>query len=109
MKTTCSKCENELTPNRIQAKQRYCNPCHAEHMRLTRPKHIELKPEARFKANVRGKSHYYVKTGLIQKKDCQECGSHESQIHHEDYNKPTEVTWLCRPCHLNFHRVKLTA
>lgn len=26
-------------------------------------------------------------------------------MHHADYDKPLEVTWLCRPCHLAVHGV----
>lgn len=25
-------------------------------------------------------------------------------MHHEDYSKPTEVTWLCRPHHWELHK-----
>ena len=35
---------------------------------------------------------------------CEDCGDAQYiQGHHEDYDKPLEVLWLCRPCHLRRH------
>lgn len=105
-KSTCCKCEKELEPTR-KGKQAYCKACHAAHMRLTRPKHRDLKPLAHKKANVRAITHYYVKKGKIQKENCKICNSPNSQTHHPNYDKPLEVIWLCRDCHLNLHSVDL--
>lgn len=105
IKTACSYCNGPLEEHRI-GKQRYCLACHAMFMRLTRPKHSELKPEAKMKANARAKSRYLVKKGVIEKKACEKCGSPDTERHHDDYNKPNEVRWLCRPCHLGWHRVE---
>lgn len=27
-------------------------------------------------------------------------------MHHENYNDPLDVIWLCRPCHLTLHRLE---
>jgi len=35
---------------------------------------------------------------------CQGCGVNDSEAHHEDYGKPTEVDWLCKSCHGIRHR-----
>lgn len=104
VKTDCSNCGNPLEAHRI-GKQRYCLPCHASFMRVTRPKHSELPDEARKKANVRGLAKYYQKKGEIEVKPCEVCGAAHAEKHHDDYSKPKDVRWLCRPHHLQWHRV----
>lgn len=48
-------------------------------------------------------THYAIKRGLIEKRDCEICGR-KAQAHHEDYNKPLEVKWLCSIHHKEAHR-----
>ena len=47
-----------------------------------------------------------LKTGRVQRPTaCERCGTETGQLegHHDDYNKPLDVTWLCRPCHNIVH------
>lgn len=34
---------------------------------------------------------------------CEVCGAVKVEAHHDDYNKPLEVRWLCRTHHLAHH------
>ena len=102
-KTTCSKCNKEVEESRKG--QRYCKSCHAENMRLKRPKYSELKPEAKFKSNTRSYLHAYVKRGQVSKQLCKVCGK-DAEAHHEDYLKPLDVIWFCREHHLEYHKNK---
>lgn len=47
-----------------------------------------------------------LKTGNIKKpKRCTNCGAKKSlDAHHEDYDKPLQVIWLCKSCHKILHR-----
>ena len=43
------------------------------------------------------------KRGLLIPKPCEKCGEHKVEAHHDDYNKPLEVRWLCKRCHWALH------
>lgn len=64
----------------------------------------QLTPEQRRKDNARSYANVYLRRGKLQRAACVDCGSPESQMHHEDYDRPLDVIWLCRPCHLARHR-----
>lgn len=72
-------------------------------MRDKRPKHSELTPEQRMKANARAYLHEYVKRGKITKLPCVKCNNPVVEAHHPDYSKPLDVVWLCRDCHMTEH------
>lgn len=41
---------------------------------------------------------------LVKGSICENCGSTERICaHHEDYNKPFEICWLCARCHIRMH------
>jgi hypothetical protein len=55
-----------------------------------------------------------VKRGRVQRPDvCEACGVRPEpfkdgraaiQAHHDDYNRPLDVRWLCQPCHHAWHQ-----
>lgn len=47
--------------------------------------------------------NYFIRCGKIIRKPCVVCGSEKSQGHHEDYNKPFDVIWLCSYHHKETH------
>jgi hypothetical protein len=103
VKTTCSKCNGPIEEELI-GRQRYCRTCKNEHTRLTRKKHSELTELQKLKSNARSYLHVYVKRGKISKESCVICNNPESEAHHHDYNKPLDVIWFCRECHMEHHK-----
>src|SRR6266516_5806487 len=93
----CGKIHHRIGPRKAQS---YCLACHAENMRRTRPRHRNLAPEAKMKANVRSYANVYKRRGKLTPEPCKECGK-KAQMHHPDYSRPIAVEWLCRECHLN--------
>jgi hypothetical protein len=47
-----------------------------------------------------------VLQGKIRRQPCQKCGAEKTDGHHEDYNNPLDVMWLCHKCHINYHHQK---
>jgi len=56
---------------------------------------------------------YAIRKGILQRRsDCELCGGvgvfidgrSKIQAHHDDYNKPLTVRWLCQKCHHKWHR-----
>ena len=45
-----------------------------------------------------------IKKGLLVRAPCCRCGAERSLAHHEDYDKPLDVIWLCQPCHSQRHK-----
>lgn len=45
-----------------------------------------------------------IKNGSLVKESCEICGTTENlEAHHEDYNKPLEIKWLCSIHHHMLH------
>jgi hypothetical protein len=63
----------------------------------------------RIKCNARSAARAAKKSKrLISPSECYDCGEKtELQMHHGDYSKPLEVTWLCPKCHYKVHISKL--
>jgi hypothetical protein len=65
-------------------------------------KYIKNNPE---KTSAMYKVKYAVKTGKITKQPCGRCQTTiDVQAHHESYDRPLNVTWLCRKHHKERHR-----
>jgi len=45
-----------------------------------------------------------IRNGSLFRLPCVRCGEAKSLAHHEDYDKPLEVMWLCQPCHKQRHK-----
>tara|TARA_R110000868_G_scaffold310489_1_gene571662 strand:+ start:453 stop:914 length:462 start_codon:yes stop_codon:yes gene_type:complete len=45
-----------------------------------------------------------IRNGGLVRQPCCRCGEVKSLAHHEDYDKPLEIVWLCQPCHKQRHK-----
>lgn len=45
-----------------------------------------------------------IRNGSLVRQPCCRCDAAKSVAHHEDYDKPLEVMWLCQPCHKQRHK-----
>lgn len=44
-----------------------------------------------------------LRRGELRKGLCEICGEEKVEAHHDDYNKPLEVRWLCKKHHVEWH------
>lgn len=44
-----------------------------------------------------------IEMGRLTRQPCEVCGAPKADAHHDDYGKPLEVRWLCRPHHVEHH------
>ena len=56
---------------------------------------------------IRIKTRALVKAGKINKKPCIVCGNKNVIAHHEDYNNPFKVIWICDKHHKEYHNGKI--
>jgi hypothetical protein len=45
-----------------------------------------------------------IRAGEVVRQPCCRCADAKSVAHHEDYEKPLQVMWLCQPCHKQRHK-----
>ncbi len=72
-------------------------------MRSWRKTH-PLTAEQRKKDNARSYTHVYLTRGLIEKRPCEVCDDPIVQAHHDDYDFPLLVRWLCPTHHRHLHQ-----
>lgn len=98
-------------PERQNARSRAWSLAHPEvkrnHYKNNKQKYIdrakEYDKQHPLEKKVRGKLYRAVKTGKIKKQPCEVCGNPKADAHHDDYNSPLEVRWLCRSHHAEWH------
>ncbi|WBU62103.1 hypothetical protein [Paracoccus albus] len=44
-----------------------------------------------------------LKRGEITRQPCEVCGHPKTDAHHDDYDAPLQVRWLCRQHHTRLH------
>lgn len=45
-----------------------------------------------------------LRLGLIERQPCTVCGDPKAEAHHDCYDRPLDVTWLCRAHHKARHK-----
>lgn len=69
---------------------------------------IEVSRRWRTEDSRRTKSHNAVaraiKSGVLQRMPCEVCSKADTHAHHDDYDQPLQVRWLCPACHSQHHK-----
>lgn len=116
-KIRCCRC-NEIKEN---LRQGYCFKCknikerERYKKKYSSPQEIEIRKK---KINEKYKKDLYfkkkriahrivleaLKKGVLKKEKCKICGDVKVDAHHEDYDNPLDVIWLCRLHHMEKHK-----
>ena len=62
------------------------------------------KEERAKRAKARSTFNHYMRNKRLDRKPCEVCGNPKAEAHHDDYDKPLEVRWLCFECHREWHK-----
>ena len=60
-------------------------------------------PSIKVRQNTRRKTSDLIKKGKLKRKPCVVCGDKNVLPHHEDYNNPFQVIWICEKHHKEYH------
>lgn len=112
---TCTKCRNRAKTARWRKKSGYKDPNVTERVRAWREVNRErdnatalaryhaLDEEGKKRWRARGMVNDHIRRGTLERQPCEVCGANGSHAHHDDYDLPLEVRWLCSTHHAEFH------
>lgn len=49
--------------------------------------------------------NHYIRDKHIKRQPCEVCNNPQTEAHHDDYDKPLNVRWLCFQCHRKWHKI----
>jgi hypothetical protein len=55
------------------------------------------------KVQARSRIAMAIANGTLVRQPCEVCGKSPGEAHHDDYEKPMDVRWLCRKHHMSLH------
>lgn len=109
----CAECKLQF--QKRMKRQKYCTKkCCAKAKEKMRPKRTrpgrkrpyspkeEARRQIRDKDKIRARE--LAKKAFKHPRPCETCGGVATDRHHDNYNKPLEITWLCEPCHMDWHK-----
>jgi DNA-directed RNA polymerase subunit M/transcription elongation factor TFIIS len=101
MLITCKRCGSTFTAGRRTRGMYSCDACfRAREARASRERRA-LWSDARKRAG--DLVQRARQRGDLKKRPCEICGEKRTVAHHDDYARPLDVRWLCRPHHRRWH------
>ena len=117
MTKTCRGCDRELAlsefhdhPQMRDGHLNFCKECVRARMRAyyqTGSGQASIARRMEHRAEkIRATKRVYeaIRKGKLQRQPCEVCGSLHVQAHHDDYDRPLDVRWLCPTHHGLLHR-----
>lgn len=99
-KSSCQKKYRESKEGKAYLKEYRKSKKGKESFRLGQKKYAK-------KNKIKIKAHDIVnrkiRSGKLQRDSCVICNSNNAEAHHEDYNNPLDIIWLCSNHHKKWH------
>ena len=92
-------------PDRVEARKSYAKTTRG--ISAANKAKINYSEKNKKKRSVYQIVNNLIRDGKISKpSSCESCGKIKSRIegHHDDYDKPLEIRWLCSSCHRKWHK-----
>lgn len=106
----CKECAKAEERKRRADNIEYCREYDRKRAKLPHRVKLALEVNRRWRAQDKRRVHCHnavaraIKKGELVPQNCERCGDEKTVAHHEDYDKPLDVVWLCQPCHKQRHK-----
>ena len=114
----CKKSFEKVVSNYYKNKRHFCScKCHSLFRKEILPKEEQpayrnggmSEQEKKKRIKARCALNHAVRDKRLKKLPCEICNDKKSEGHHHNYNKALKVTWLCKKCHWQEHKMKIIA
>ena len=106
----CKECNRRDVQENRKAKIDYYREYDRERAKLPERIKLNIEQTKKWRAEDKRRSVCHnavaraIRAGELIPQSCVRCGCEKSVAHHEDYDKPLNVMWLCQPCHKQRHK-----
>lgn len=100
----CKECnKKDVSKNRVENLEKYRKYDRDRGNRQS-PEYLkEYRDRYPKKYKAHSKVAYEIRAGNLVPEDCEECGNKKAVAHHDDYDRPLKVRWLCQGHHAQWH------
>lgn len=114
MITKCDYCGDEYAIKQsayTRRKRHFCSrACYSKYRAEFLPKEDQHAygtgysvEERKKRAKARSTFNHYMRDKHLERQPCEICGA-KAEAHHDDYDKPLDVRWLCFKHHREWHK-----
>lgn len=108
----CGKKYHTKKSHYQKSKRRFCSrECYSKYRKDIMPKEEHYaygtgmsQQEKDKRKRARSTLNHYLRDKKIQRMPCEICGDKKAEAHHDDYDKPLDIRWLCKNCHRKWHK-----
>ncbi|MEG1495452.1 MAG: hypothetical protein RRZ84_07840 [Romboutsia sp.] len=109
----CSKVYHTQQSHYQKRKRHFCSrECYSKYRAELLPKEEQHAYGTGYCEQERGKRkkartllNHHLRDNNIERQPCEVCCNPKTEAHHDCYDKPLEIRWLCFKCHRKWHKL----